>query len=55
MEKLLALLRELEKTGIHNTLFRSRDEGIMVTVNVPGQMWEVEFLQDGEILLKNSK
>jgi hypothetical protein len=27
----------------------------MVTVNVPGQMWEVEFVQDGEIVIEKFK
>jgi hypothetical protein len=55
MEKLLEFISQLEKVGIHHTLFRSREDAIMVTVNVPGLIWEVEFLQDGEIVIEKFK
>jgi hypothetical protein len=29
-----------------------RDEAIMVTLAVPGQLWEVEFLEDGTVELE---
>lgn len=47
--ELFVLLRRLEKSKIHYTLNRYRDEAIMVSVSVPGQRWEIEFMEDGTI------
>jgi hypothetical protein len=47
--QLLAFLTRLEDNHIHYTLGRARDEAIMVTVAVPGERWEVEFLLDGSV------
>jgi hypothetical protein len=47
--KMLAFLEKLDKAKIAFDLRRSRVDAIMVKINVPGQRWEVEFLQDGEI------
>lgn len=49
MEKLLAFLRRLESHHIYYRLDHPRDEAIMVTIDVPWQKWEVEFLADGEV------
>lgn len=48
MGKLLRFLRRLDEDKISYRLERSRDP-IMVVVDVPGQRWEVEFYEDGEI------
>lgn len=48
-EKLLTLLNKLEQEKISYTLAHNRDEAIMVTVVVPGERWEVEFLNDGSV------
>jgi hypothetical protein len=47
--KLLAFLRKLEEARIAYRLRHSRDDAIMVQINVPGERWEVEFLEDGDI------
>lgn len=48
-EKLLTLLNKLEQEKVSYTLAHHRDEAIMVTVAVPGERWEVEFLNDGSV------
>jgi hypothetical protein len=47
--KILAFLRQLEQAKIAYELRHSRDDAIMVRINVPGERWEVEFLQDDDI------
>lgn len=47
--KLLTFLQALEQKQFSYTLAHHRDEAIMVTVSVPGERWEVEFLDDGSI------
>ena len=46
--ELLALLRRLDAAKIHYTLDRVRDEAIMIRVDVPGQRWEIEFVDYGD-------
>jgi hypothetical protein len=47
--RLLRLLNDLERNKIHYTLGRYREEAIMVLVTVPGERWEIEFLNDGTL------
>jgi hypothetical protein len=48
MLKLSEFLNELDKRKIYYRLSRDRDS-IMVEIAVPGQRWEVEFMDDGTI------
>jgi hypothetical protein len=48
-DELLAFLRRLEEAKIAYNLRCSRNDALMVRINVPGERWEVEFLQDGEV------
>jgi hypothetical protein len=48
-DKLTAFLGQLEQRGIGYTLAHHRDEAIMVSVAVPGERWEIEFLGDGSV------
>jgi hypothetical protein len=48
-DKLITFLGKLEQKGINYALAYNRDEAIMVTVAVPGERWEVEFLSDGSV------
>jgi hypothetical protein len=48
-DRLLKFLNRLGDSRIHYTLRHSRDEAIMVNINVPGERWEVEFLRDGDV------
>lgn len=47
--KLLDFLRRLREAKIAFDLRQSRDDALMVKINVPGERWEVEFLESGEI------
>ncbi len=49
MEELLDFLARLRTEGIHFTLEHIRCESVLVFVVVPGQRWEVEFMDDGSI------
>jgi hypothetical protein len=46
---LLSFLNELRHAKIYYRLSQHRDDGIMVEVAVPGERWEVEFLDDGSV------
>jgi hypothetical protein len=48
-DKLTSFLQNLEQQKIVYTLAHHRDEAIMVSVAVPGERWEIEFLNDGSI------
>lgn len=48
-KKLNDFLNELEESKIFYKLDKVRSEAIMVEVAVPGQRWEVEFMEDGSI------
>jgi len=47
--KMLDFLRKLREQKLAFTLRHSRDDAIMVQINVPGERWEVEFLEDGDV------
>jgi hypothetical protein len=47
--KLLTFLRRLDETKIAYELRHSRYDALMVRINVPGERWEVEFLEDDDI------
>jgi hypothetical protein len=46
---LLSFLGELKDAHIHYQLGHHRDDAITVEVAVPGERWEVEFLEDGTV------
>ena len=46
---LLALLGRLRAAKIHYTLGDPTQGAVMVSVNVPGERWEIEVHEDGEI------
>ena len=48
-DELMVFLDNLEQRGISYSLARSRDEAMMVTVAVPGERWEIEFMRDGSV------
>lgn len=45
----MSLLRRLEGAHIAYQLRQFRDDALAVEVAVPGERWEIEFLEDGEI------
>jgi hypothetical protein len=44
-----SFLQELRTAKIDYRLSQHRDEAIMVKIAVPGERWEVEFLDDGSV------
>jgi len=49
LNDILNLLRRLDTAGIYFELARPRDEALMILVAVPGERWEIEYLEDGTI------
>jgi len=47
--KFLDFLTKLEAENISYTLAHYRDDAVMVTASVPGERWEIEFLDDGTV------
>ncbi len=46
--EVLKLLTQLEEAKIWFSLRHSRNDAITVDVNVPGQRWEIEFVDYGD-------
>ncbi|HHV65367.1 MAG TPA: hypothetical protein GXX46_09890 [Peptococcaceae bacterium] len=46
---LINFLNKLEEKSIYYSLNKTRDESLMIEVRVPGQRWEIEFLEDGTV------
>lgn len=46
---LLSFLNDLRAAKIHYRLGHARDEAILVEVAVPGERWEIEFFENGDI------
>ncbi len=44
----LGLLERLREAKIAYKLRQSRDDALMIDVNVPGQRWEIEFVDYGD-------
>lgn len=51
LESLIDFLNKLEDRKIYYRLNKVRDS-ILVEVSVPGQRWEIEFMQDGTIQIE---
>ncbi|NLP13616.1 MAG: hypothetical protein GX383_03865 [Clostridium sp.] len=49
MVELNNFLNKLEEKKIYYRLNKIRSESIMVEVVVPGQRWEIEFMDNGDI------
>ncbi len=45
-------LNKLTESKIYYKIDKIRDESILVEVTVPGQRWEVEFMEDGAIVIE---
>jgi hypothetical protein len=46
--RMLALLQRLREAKIAYSLRQSRDEALLIEVNVPGERWEIEFVDYGD-------
>ena len=49
LRELITFLNKLEDNNIFYKLSKVRNEAIMVEVAIPGQRWEIEFLEDGTV------
>jgi hypothetical protein len=49
LESVLGFLGSLESASIHYQLASVRPEALMVSIAVPGERWEVEFLVSGTV------
>lgn len=49
LKELINFLNKLEDGNIFYKLNKVRNEAIMVEIAVPGQRWEVEFMEDGTV------
>jgi hypothetical protein len=49
---ILPLLRRLDAARIRYRLEQTRDDAIAVEVTVPGERWEIEFLESGEVAIE---
>jgi hypothetical protein len=45
----LAFLERLDGARIPYRMDHSRDDAVMVTAFAPGEYWEIEFLENGEV------
>ena len=52
--KLIEFLEKLEELKIYYRLNKIRDS-ILVEVAIPGERWEVEFMQDGSVVVEKFK
>ena len=50
--KLNKFLNKLDEKNIFYKLGKVREEAVMVEVAVPGQRWEIEFLDDGTVVIE---
>ena len=49
---LLALADRLKAAGIHHEVTRYRDDGVSIIAAVPGERWEIDVLDDGEVVVE---
>jgi len=49
LKEFIHFLNKLEDSNIFYKLTKVRNEAIMVEITVPGQRWEVEFMEDGTV------
>jgi hypothetical protein len=49
ISEVFAVLRRLDAARIRYRLEQTRDDAIAIEVVLPGERWEIEFLETGEI------
>jgi hypothetical protein len=47
--KLMEIIRALEAARIHFTVTYHRYDGVSIQATVPGERWEIDVLEDGEV------
>jgi hypothetical protein len=53
LAEFISFLNKLETNNIFYKLNKVREEAIMIEVAVPGQRWEIEFMDNGTVEIKN--
>lgn len=49
MKRIIEFLNRLEENKIFYSISKIRNESILIEVAVPGERWEIEFMENGEI------
>ncbi len=49
IKAIINFLNKLEGSNIFYKLSKVRNEAILVEIAVPGQRWEIEFMEDGTV------
>ncbi|HMN16512.1 MAG: hypothetical protein HND40_08200 [Ignavibacteriota bacterium] len=49
MKELISFLNKLEGKKMFYYLSKIRNESILIEVTVPGQKWEIEFMENGDV------
>jgi hypothetical protein len=52
LKEFINFLNKLEDSNIFYKLNKVRNEAIMVEVAVPGQRWEIEFMEDSTVVIE---
>jgi hypothetical protein len=52
LKKLLALSDKLKAANIHHDVTRYREDGVSIIASVPGERWEIDVLDDGEVIVE---
>lgn len=52
LKKLLALSDQLKAADIAHEVTRYREDGVSIIANVPGERWEIDVLEDGEVVVE---
>jgi hypothetical protein len=45
----MEIIRTLEAAGIHYTVTKYRYDGVSIRATVPGERWEIDVLEDGDV------
>src|SRR5437879_2864348 len=53
--KLVTFLERLDEAKILYSMEHSRDDAVMVQLVVPGEYWEIEFMEDGAVEIERYK
>ncbi len=48
-ETLQAIFAALDAAAIHYTVARYRDDAVSIRATVPGERWEIDVLEDGDV------
>jgi hypothetical protein len=49
MKALLDFVERLERAKLFHELSAPTERAVMVSVRVPGELWEIEFHEDGDV------